>query len=295
MAMTTSAPLRWSLSTVQKWFMSVTTHPESVQAGVEVHSEVVSALELGRVFRPSSDESLLDRLAIYHHGYFSRLEECLADDYPALKYALGDEAFSELCRDYVNAHPSSEPNLNGYGRALAGFIREPDLNTASFFSELAQLEWASVEVLHALAPEPMSAQALPSIPPEALPSVCFKASEALRLFAFEYPANAYLQAFYEDRSPNIPGPEASSVAVARSGYTIWRFDLNRAKFALLSRLTRGVPLGAALDGIEAGAIEVQAWFSEWAKYGLFAGIRFDPHWQDSAAHWAACPISGEST
>jgi len=277
MTMTTSAPLRWSLSTVQKWFMSVTTHPGSVQAGVDAHSEVVSASELGRVLRLGSEESLVERLTIYHRGYFSRLEECLADDYPALKYALGDEAFSELCHDYVNAHPSSEPNLNGYGRALAGFIRELDLDTASFFSELAQLEWASVEVLHALAPEPMSAQALLSIPAEALPSVCFKASDAFRLFAFEYPANAYLQAFYEDRDPIIPDPERSFVAVVRSGYAIWRFDLNRAQFALLSRLARGVPLGAALDGIEASATEVQTWFSEWTNCGLFADLRFDPH------------------
>ena len=273
--MTTPAQLRWSLNTAQKWFMSVTTHPESVRAGVDAHSDVVSAPELGRVLRPSSEESLLDRLTIYHHGYFSRLEECLADDYPALKYALGDEAFSELCRNYVNAHPSSEPSLNGYGRALAGFIRELDLDTASFLSELAQLEWASVEVLHALAPEPMSAQALLSIQAEALPSVCFKASDALRLFAFKYPANVYLQAFYEDRQPIVPEPKSSSVAVVRSGYTIWRFDLSRAQFTLLSSLTRGVPLGAALDGIEARAIEVQAWFSEWTKYDLFAGIRSD--------------------
>ena len=273
--MTTTAPLRWSLNTVQNWFMSVTTHPESVQAGVEVNSDIVSAPELARILRPSSEESLLDRLAIYHHGYFARLEECLADDYPALKYALGEEAFSDMCRGYVNAHPSSEPNLNGFGRALPSFIRELDWGTASFLSELAQLEWASVEVLHAPAPEPMSAQALLSIPAEALPSVCFKASDALRLFAFEYPVNVYLQAFYEDRKPIIPDPEASSVAVVRSSYTIWRFDLNRAQFALLSRLARGVALGAALDSLDASAVEVQVWFSEWTKYGLFARLRFD--------------------
>ncbi len=273
--MTTAAPLRWSLNTLQKWFMSVTTHPDSVQAGVEVHSDIVSAPELARVVRPSSEESLLDRLAIYHHGYFARLEECLADDYPALKYALGEEAFSDMCRSYVKAHPSSEPNLNGYGRSLSSFIRGLDLDTASFLSELTRLEWASVEVLHAPAPEPISAQALLSIPAEALPSVCFKASDALRLFAFEYPANAYLQAFYEDRKPLVPDPEASSVAIVRSGYTIWRFDLNRAQFTLLSRLVRGVALGAALDGINASAEEVRAWFSEWTQYGLFADLRSD--------------------
>jgi hypothetical protein len=273
--MTTAEPLRWSLNTLQKWFVSVTTHPESVQAGIEVHSDIVSAPELARVLRPNSEESLLDRLAIYHHGYFARLEECLADDYPALKFALGGEAFSDICHWYVNAHPTSEPNLNGYGRAMPDFIRGLDLDTVTFLPELTRLEWACVEVLHAAAPEPMSAQALLSMPAEALPSVRFKASDALRLFAFEYPVNAYLQAFYEDRKPSIPVPEVSSVAVVRSNYTIWRFDLNSVQFALLSRLARGVALGTALDGINASAVEVRDWFSEWTKYGLFTGVQSD--------------------
>lgn len=273
--MTNSAPLDWSLGTLQRWFLNVTTHPESVHAGVEVQSELASPSELARVLRPSVVESHLERLSIYHHGYFARLEECLADDYPALKYSLGEEAFSNLCHNYVKAYPSSEPNLNGYGRALPGFIQGLDLDTVSFHSELARLEWATVEVLHAAAPEPISAQALLSIPAKALPSVCFKASDALRLFAFEYPVNAYLQAFYEDRQPAIPEPKSSSVAVVRSGYTIWRFDLNNSQFALLSRVARGVALGAALDGIEASAADIQTWFSEWTKHSLFSSLRFD--------------------
>ncbi len=273
--MTAGVPIEWSLNTLQKWFMNVTMHPESVEAGVEAQSSLVPTLELARVVSPSDGESPLERLAIYHHGYFARLTECLEDDYPSLRYALGPDIFSDVCRAYVNANPSREPNLNGFGRKMPIFIRELDLAPACFTSELARLEWALVEALHAAAPEPISAQMLMSIPEQELPNVRFEASDSLRMFSFEYPVNAYLQAFYEDRQPTIPGPELSSVAVVRNGYTIWRFDLKSAQSSLLSRLVRGEMLGAALDGIEASATEIQAWFSEWTKHGLFAGLRFD--------------------
>jgi hypothetical protein len=142
---------------------------------------------------------------------------------------------------------------------------------------LARIEWAIVEVLHARAAVPISAQVLTSVPAQQLSNVCFEASEATRLLAFEYPVNDYLQAFYEDRQPTVPGPKASSVAVVRSNYTIWRCDLDSAQAALLSRLIQGEPLGAALDGIGASAAEIQAWFSEWTRHGLFAGLQFEGH------------------
>ncbi len=273
--MTPSAPLAWSLNSVQKWFMNVTTHPESARAGVEAQSGLVSMQELERIVAPNDAESTLERLAIYHHGYTARLTECLEDDYPALKFALGAQVFPDICRAYVSAHPSCEPNLNGFGRKMPTFIRELDLDSGCFMSELTQLEWALVESLHAPAPEPISAQTLMSIPEHRLPNVRFAPSDSLRVFAFEYPVNAYLQAFYEDRQPTIPGPEASSVAVVRSDYTIWRFDLSSFQSTLLLRLVRGATLGAALNDIEASAAEVQAWFSEWTKHGLFASLRFD--------------------
>ena len=192
------------------------------------------------------------------------------------KFCTWGEFISDFCRAYVSSNPSSGPNLNGFGRKMANFIQELDLDSGGFFSELTRLEWALVESLHAFAPEPISAQTLVSIPEQQLPNVRFVASDSLRIFGFEYPVNAYMQAFYEDQRPTIPDPESSSVAVVRSGYTIWRFDLNSAQATILSRLIRGEVLGAALDGIEASATEVQQWFSEWTKHGLFASLRYDP-------------------
>jgi hypothetical protein len=47
-----------------------------------------------------------ERLDVYRHAYVARLIECLADDYPVLKVALGDDAFDALCRGYIARFPS---------------------------------------------------------------------------------------------------------------------------------------------------------------------------------------------
>src|SRR4051812_23313701 len=46
-------------------------------------------------------------IAIYARMYASRLHDTLADDYPKLRTALGDERFGELAAHYLRVHPPS--------------------------------------------------------------------------------------------------------------------------------------------------------------------------------------------
>ena len=262
----------WSLQQLQTWFLDVTTHPESAAAGVESRADLVSEAELPRLIRASDAESPLQRLGIYHRGYFSRHVECLADDYPALQFAVGDDDFRDICKRYAIAHPSHHPSLNGFGRHLPGFLRDAGLGNTVFLSELAQLEWSLVESLHARAPEPIAAAAIARIPAEHLAQLCFSVSDSFRLLDSTYPVNAYLQAYYDEEQPRIPDPQASHVAVVRAGTTVWRFDLDGVQALLLSRLSQGRPLGVALDGIVATPGAIQTWFNEWTSHGLFASV-----------------------
>src|SRR5690606_2409343 len=104
----------------------------------------------------------------YHHAYHARLVECLADDFPCVQAVCGEEVFATLARGYIAAHPSRHPNLNGYG---AGFplwlrrLRRPLVHRA-LLADLAALEWALVDVLHAQAAPVLDATALAAIPVE---------------------------------------------------------------------------------------------------------------------------------
>ncbi|HEY6463008.1 MAG TPA: DNA-binding domain-containing protein [Polyangiaceae bacterium] len=206
------------------------------------------------------------RLDVYRGGYVARLVECLADDYPVLKHALGEGAFDGACRRYLARFPSEAPNLNAYGRRMAETLD-------GFAADLARLEWAMVEVIHEPALPPVTMEALAAIPPESWGGVRLTAAKALRLLSFAYPVNDYFQAVRDEKYPEVPGPHPSSTAVYRSGPTVWRLGLTPPMQRVLAALLAGEPLEAALDcASDAPPEHVTAWFREWMTSGLFVDV-----------------------
>ncbi|MGH7297592.1 MAG: HvfC/BufC family peptide modification chaperone [Polyangiaceae bacterium] len=207
-----------------------------------------------------------ERLHVYRHGYLARLVECLADDYPVLKHALGDEAFEGLCGRYVERHPSEAPNLNAYGRRVADLCE-------GFHADLARLEWAIVEVIHEPALPPLTMEALAAVPMEAWATARLVAARALRLLSLAYPANDYYQAVRDGGAPTVPAAGPSAVVVYRSGPTVWRMGLTPPMQRVLAALLAGEPLDGALDRAgDVPAEHVTAWFREWIASGLFVAI-----------------------
>lgn len=66
----------------------------------------------------------LDRLAVYGHAYFARLLDCLREEYPVLKHALGDEAFDAFATGYLQEHPSRSYTLFELGAKFPDFLRD---------------------------------------------------------------------------------------------------------------------------------------------------------------------------
>jgi len=272
--MNQTVALEWPLEKLQTWMLHVTTHSNSTRAGTATEQYLgLDSADLERLFRSAGVESPFDRLAIYRRGYFARLTECLADDFPALMSALGDQEFKALCKNYIAAHPSGSPSLNAFGRLLPDFLlQQTGLELAQFYSELARLEWALVEVLHAEASPPISTLALAARRTESLLDIRFEVGKAVRLLTFAYPVNEFFQAFCDNSGLELPAPMNTSVLVVRNEYTLWRLDLLPAQSTLLSSLVRGNALSAALDGIEATPDQIRAWFNDWTRLGIFSAI-----------------------
>lgn len=272
------APLALSLRDAQSWFKTVVTHPENVQAGVAAGNR-----DVDRVITPGPRMSAMQRLGTYHYAYWARLIECLADDFPVVRYAIGEHAFDELCRAYIATHPSSHPSLNFFGKHMPSFLRtfETTSFSASFAANLASLEWAMVEVIHAPTAAVLTLDALAAVPVARWGEARLPPSEAARLLRFNYPVNAYLQAFREGGVPEVPAPLPSATAIYRRGLSIWRMDLTPPMARVLGALFDGATLGAALSTIERegdddataeAARDVMKWFQEWVSGGIFAGI-----------------------
>jgi len=266
-----------SLRGRQQWFARAVLTSES-------RVLPVSEAEARHALTPGPRLGALERLDIYRRGYHSRLVECLADDYPALQHALGREAFEELCRVYIEHHPSHSPNLNFFGRRMADLCRsEPRESRVphGFCSDLATLEWAIVEVIHAPSSDPLTVEGLQHIPANRWGDARLVANMALRLVRFAYPVNTYFQSLREGADPPIPSAQESATVVYRSGPTIWRMDLTGPMFDVLSALLAGDPLGEALGRAEASlahldeqetVARVMFWFREWISSGLFVRV-----------------------
>jgi hypothetical protein len=222
---------------------------------------------------------------VYRAGYFARLLECLRDDFPVLDCTLGEERFKDLCRAYVDRHPSSSPNLNGFGRLLPSFcVREGVLPTsdATWAHDLARLEWALVEVLHAPMSAPLAHNFLSQIAPDAWASARFVPSASLRVLRFDYPVNAMFMANRLDGViPNVPAPAPTALAVYRKDAQLWRMDLSPSMLQLLTPLCDGKTLGEALSALEndgaamaSVAANLTVWFREWVDAGFFERVEF---------------------
>ena len=75
-----------------------------------------------------------------------------------LQFLLGEAAFEAVAHDYIDEHPSRSPSLNGFGRSMAPFLAERAdavgaAGVGAFAADLARVEWAIVEAIHA-APSP---------------------------------------------------------------------------------------------------------------------------------------------
>lgn len=219
------------------------------------------------------------RVAIYRHAYLARLIDCLRDDFPAVERALGADDFAISCRDYVMQHPSSRPTLNDYGRDMPAFLRQARVSARAipgWVAELATLEWATVDAIHADATRVLKAAELGNVPVERWGELRLELSPSAAWFEFRHPVNEYLTAAKAgDGGLQAPAERASSVLVVRRGPDVWRLELEHWAPSLLANLASGVTLGDALGGCAHAQLEptaVMRCFRDWIDVGLFAGF-----------------------
>lgn len=267
-----------SLRDVQLWMVGA------------ICGRAVDAASPERLVTAGPHLSAKERLDIYRSAYRARLVECLLDDYPVLAKTIGDREFEALAEAYIERHPSSSPNLNAYGRHMASLCEErrsADLDLPSgFASELAKLEWAIVEVIHAEAAGPLDVAELQASPPERWATARFAASEAVRLLKLDHRVNRHYQSVL-DGAPDASAQarEPSATLVYRSGPTVWRMDLTPMMVAVLGPLLAGRTIGQTLAELEAAVSDpgelqelgrsLHVWFREWAGAGLFRRIEWE--------------------
>ncbi len=275
-------PLDLPLSRLQRWLHAVIEQPGAVDEAVEAPEarEQLDPGEIERVILPSKTLTSVERVGVYQGMYLLRMVEALENDYPALAHFLGPDAFADLVTRYVAAHPSRSYTLNRLGSALPEFIRTTrGIRKKAFAADLARLERAVTEVFDADRSPAWPAGEIERLPQEAWPGAVFVPIAALRVLAFSYPVNAYLQSVKDEHHdhPDI-GRKSTFVVVWRKNYEVWRLNLNKDAYEFLRALANGRPFGKA---VAATARKLQGsagdhlfrWLRDWVAEGMFQGVR----------------------
>lgn len=227
------------------------------------------------------------RLHVYGNAFFARIHEALGNDYPGLAAELGADAFHDLVKVYLLAHPSRFFSLRDVGGALAGYLADGALADAfrrrcAHGADLARFEWALVEAFDAVDAPVLRREALAAVAPERWAGLRFALAPSLRLLSLAHPVHERLPADADGEAP----PRTPSPLTARpTHYRVWRRDesvrwteIDADERALLGDVAEGTPFGAlcarlADRGDESDAAPRAVGLLErWLAAGLIAGL-----------------------
>ena len=113
-----------------------------------------AASELAALVRSDATLPAAARLDVYANAYFLRIHECLENDFPALRWALGADWFHDLATAYLAACPPTRPSLRHAGDRLPDFVAShagaaPFRRGHRWLADLALLERAIVDAFDA--------------------------------------------------------------------------------------------------------------------------------------------------
>lgn len=200
-----------------------------------------------------------ERLAVYRNNLRHNFREALRAVYPVVERLVGPAFFDHAADRYTGAHPSTSGDIHAFGARFADFLGAfAPAAGLPYLPDVARLEWAMHEVFHAVAPPPFPLERLAAVPPAAHGALRFTLSPTSRLLASPWPIHrvwalnqpeAVWDASFDLHAGGV------ALLVRRSGFALELEPLPAAEFAMLARLARGQPLGAALAAVHRSAPE----------------------------------------
>ena len=242
-------------------------------------SPAFGTLAVEAVLNHSARLSAQEHLAIYQRSYVARLRSCMAQQFSALEYALGEDFFRAFADDYLAACPSRHYNLAELGRLFPAYLQanRPDAMSEEkedwidFVIELAKFEYDLNVVFDRPAEEGYRLAGMDDDESE------IELVPTCTLFRFQFPINTFYTQFKKGERPNLPFARTSQCVVLRHDYQLAVYDLQPAPYEFLALLATGmtVPAAKAAFGqrhqVAAAALAQQwpAWKKSWIEANLF--------------------------
>jgi hypothetical protein len=180
------------------------------------------------------------RFRIYRNNLYHGLGETLGEAYPVVRRLVGNEFFMATARAFIAAHPPQEATLALYGGAFPAFLADfPPARTVPYLADIARLERARLEALHAgdslsLSPEAMALSQTEFAAAALLPH------PAMRMVASSYPiASLWRLNQASEAQPRQLEAVAETVMITRPALTVQMHLLTSAQAAFIRALTGG--------------------------------------------------------
>jgi hypothetical protein len=256
-----------SLREVQRWLAGIILEPESLDAGGLDPSEALTTdAATARV-----------RLGAYVGGYPARLEEALAEAFPALRHVLGADAFHGLVARYLPHVPAGIYNLNDVGANLPAYVAEDALaHGLPLAPDLARLELAVQRAFHATLAPAFDRTPLAAWTPVDWEQAVLRFQRGVAVVRSRWPIHDVWKARTQPRDAMGSGLDAPAqdVVVFRRAWRVAVDAVDADEAGVLDGLLRGERLGEAMTRLEASGVTdetVTAWFAGWVARGMLVG------------------------
>ncbi len=197
------------------------------------------------------------RFDVYRNNVAVSLSDALEAAFPVVRKLVGDAFFRAMAGVYLRKHPPKTPLMMFYGEAMPQFLRrfEPAKSIA-YLSDVAALELALRHAYHAADAEPVDAQALTALAPDALMGAKLRIAPATQTVTSDYPVHAIYRSNTVADAPK-PVMQAEAVLITRPGFDPELHPINAAAAKCIAALKDGQSLGQALatadDTLDLGA------------------------------------------
>lgn len=225
----------------------------------------------------SPKESKETLFSVYRDAYVLRLVGILREDFERLHTYIGDEAFDELVRGYIAAHPSHTPNARWYGQQMPAYVASlARFEEQPIVAALARLEGALNDVFDCADVPAMQKEDLAAFAPEDFERLVFKPHPSARWFNTAVDVGAIWSALAKEETP--PAVEACDPPQT---LIVWRRDLTphyrvlgREEAMMWAEMEKGVRFGilcemlATFDDPENAALRAAQYLQNWIADGM---------------------------
>ena len=215
------------------------------------------------------------RFGVYRNNVVVSLVEAICQGFPALVPLVGEDFFRAVAREYVVAHPPSNPVMLFYGQGFPEFLeRFEPTQGLTFLPHVARIDWAWRQAYHAADAPVVSAQDAALLSPEALQLSRFDLHPSVWVGQSPVAALDLWQVGRGLKPQDQVTATAQAYVVGRPALEVQVAEISGGMCQTLQALGNGETLGLSLErGLEAQPdFDVPALFQRLFSLGLVTAI-----------------------